>query len=150
MTVASVKSKITLPSFIIRDRFGNKPRLNSLQMEVNMRANMWLGSSLTFSPYIFLLGFLRHQNVGKGEEVASPISKNWNRGVFTIDLSCLDFKKIIFRDSWTGMIDISGYKRGILWHTYTHTYTHTRRRTHEHTHRDTQFNFFCWLRGVNL
>ena len=37
--------------------------------------NMRLGNSLTFSPYIFLLRFPRHQNFGREKEGAFPSPK---------------------------------------------------------------------------
>ena len=41
---------------------------------------------------------------------------------------------IIFRHSWTGMINISRKEIWILWHKHTHTHTHTNTHTHTHTH----------------
>ena len=51
-----------------------------------MWVNMWFGSSLTFSPYIFHLGFPRHQNFGiYGGDLPKP--KILKQGVLTVDLS---------------------------------------------------------------
>ena len=60
---------------------------------------MWLASSLIFSPYIFLLRFPRRQNFDGEKEGAFPSPKYSNRGVLTIYLSCLYFKKFISRGS---------------------------------------------------
>ena len=87
--------------------------------------NMWLGSSLTFSLYIFLLGLPRHPNLGGQKRGPSQTQNAETRGVLTIDLSCFYFKRFIARDRWTGMTDILGQERGFLWHTHTHARTHT-------------------------
>ena len=94
---------------------------------------MWLSSSLTFIPHIFLLRLQSHQNFGRKEEGAFNKSPEyWNRGVLTIDLSCLYIKKFIFRDNWTE------YFRIIKWNSL----------IHERTYIYTQFRLFCRLWGT--
>ena len=43
--------------------------------------NMWLDTSLTFNPYVFLFGFSRHQNFGMGEKGPSQ-PQNTEKGVY--------------------------------------------------------------------
>ena len=93
-----------------------------------------MDSSLIFNPYILLLGSPTHQNFGKGEEGTFPIHIYWNKVILTTDFSCFYFKKVIFRNSWTGMTYISGLESEIVWHTHTHTHTHKHTHTHTHTH----------------
>ena len=92
---------------------------------------MWLGSSLKFSPYIFFLGFPRHQNFGRRVKVAFPSPKYWHKGLLAVGLSCFYFENFfsevaklewqIFQDKKVASFD-------------TNTYTLTFTRTHAHTH----------------
>ena len=95
-------------------------RPNTQKMKNLTWVNMWLGSSLTYNPCIFL--FLNTPEFGRGEEWAFPSQKYWNTSVLTIDLFCFYFKKFIFRDNWGG-------KKNTLTHTFTHRHT-----TPHHTH----------------
>ena len=68
-----------------------------------MWVNMWFGSSLTFSPYIFHLGFPRHQNFGIcGGDLPKP--KILKQGC--INSRLIYFKKFISRDNGHNSRDI--------------------------------------------
>ena len=92
---------------------------------------MWLGSSLTFSPYIFLLGFPKHQNVGRGVKVAFASPKYWNRGVLAVGLSCFYFGNL-----FSAMTELEWQifqdKKEVSFDTNTYTQTYTRTRAHTH------------------
>ena len=94
--------------------------------------NVWFGSSLTFSPYIFLLGLPRHQDFGREVEGGLPKSKSLKQGCIGNRLILLLFQKSQFlrQMNWNDR-----YFRIIpLTHIHVPTDTNTRALTHTHTH----------------
>ena len=102
--------------------------------------NMWLGSSLTFSPSMFLLKFPRHQNFGSEKEGVFPSLKYWNisnRPILPL------FQENLFSEIAELEWQIFQDKKEDSFDTHARTHTRTHAHTHTHTHTHTQFKIFC-------